>query len=202
MKSLFGIFSVLSLALLFAFTAPDGNGLEVGDTAPDFKLQNAIDDSWVSLSDYEGAKGYIVVFTCNACPYSKMYEDRINDLNKEYADKGYPVIAINPNDPDIVADDGYDEMKVRADKKSFSFKYLFDANQEVYPAYGATITPHVFLLDKDRVVKYIGAIDNNAKDADAATVHYVADAIHAMEGGNDPDPNFTKAIGCTIKVKS
>jgi len=202
MKSLFGILGCLSLTILLAFTLPMGNGLEVGDTAPDFKLQNAVDDSWVSLSDYENAKGYIVIFTCNMCPYSKMYEDRINDLSNEYADKGYPVIAINPNDPDVVSGDGYAEMKVRADEKEFSFKYLFDANQEVFPAYGATRTPHVFLLDQNRVVKYIGAIDDNAKSADDVTKNYVANAIAAMEAGSDPDPSFTKAIGCTIKVKS
>ena len=202
MKNLFGFFGFLSLALLLAFTLPDGGGLDVGDTAPDFKLQNAVDDSWVSLSDYENAKGYIVIFTCNMCPYSKMYEDRINDLHKEYADQGYPVIAINPNDPDVVAGDGYAEMKVRADEKKFTFKYLFDANQEVFPAYGASRTPHVFLLDQKRVVKYIGAIDNNSKNAEEADEKYVANAIAAMEKGKDPDPSFTKAIGCTIKVKS
>ena len=202
MKRLFGIFGIISLALIVAFTLPEGGGLEVGDTAPDFKLQNAVDDSWVSLSDYKDAKGYIVIFTCNMCPYSKMYEDRINDLSKNYESKGYPLIAINPNDPDVVAGDGYAEMKERAEEKKFSFKYVFDANQEVFPAYGATRTPHVFLLDQNRVVKYIGAIDNNAKSPEDATDKYVADAIAAMEKGDDPDPSFTKAIGCTIKVKS
>ncbi len=202
MKSLIGIISIVSLSLILAFALPDGNGLELGDTAPDFKLQNAIDDSWVSLSDYKNAKGYIIIFTCNMCPYSKMYEDRINDLHKQYADKGYPVVAINPNDPDVVAGDGYAEMKVRAKEKSYSFKYLFDANQEVFPAYGASRTPHVFLLDKNLIVKYIGAVDNNPKSADDVTQHYVANAISAMEKGNNPDPDFTKAIGCTIKVKS
>jgi len=202
MKNLFGIIGFLSLTLLLAFTIPVGGGLEIGDTAPDFKLQNAVDESWVSLSDYENVKGYIVIFTCNTCPYSVMYEDRINDLSKEYMDKGYPVIAINPNDPDVKAGDGFNEMKVRADEKDFSFKYLLDANQDVFPAYGATRTPHVFLLDENRVVKYIGAIDNNAKSAEDVTVNYVDIAIAAMEKGDDPDPNFTKAIGCTIKVKS
>ncbi len=203
MKGLFGIFGFLGIAAFLAFTAPDaGPGLEVGDTAPDFKLQNAIDGSWVSLSDYEDAKGYIVIFTCNTCPYSVMYEDRIIALHQRYADKGYPVVAINPNDPEVQGGDSFDLMKVRAEEKSFPFAYLFDAKQEVFPAYGASRTPHVFLLNKDRKVEYIGAIDNNAKSADAATELYVDAAIKALDGGMKPDPSFTKAIGCTIKVKS
>lgn len=203
MKSLFGIFGFLGIAAVLAFTSPEaGPGLEVGDTAPDFKLQNAITDEWVSLSDYKDTKGYIVIFTCNTCPYSVMYEDRIIALHQKYAEKGYPVVAINPNDPDMQPDDSYDKMKVRADEKEFPFPYLFDANQEVFPAYGASRTPHVFLLDKARTVKYIGAIDNNAKSPDGATELYVDSAIKALESGKSPDPNFTKAIGCTIKVKS
>jgi peroxiredoxin len=202
MKRLFGIFGFLGLTLILAFALPDRNGLDIGDIAPDFKLQNAVDESWVSLSDYDNVKGYIVVFTCNMCPYSKIYEDRINDLSKEYTPQGYPLIAINPNDPDVVAGDGFAEMKIRAEEKGFSFDYLFDANQEVFPAYGATRTPHVFLLDQNRVVKYIGAIDNNAKNAEEVTENYLVNAINALKSGNDPDPNFTKAIGCTIKVKS
>ena len=93
-------------------------------------------------------------------------------------------------------------MKARAEEKGFPFPYLIDAKQEVFPAYGATRTPHVFLLDKEMTVRYIGAIDNNPQDAAAADEHYVADAIAALEDGKSPDPDFTKAIGCTIKVKS
>ena len=202
MKFLTSILTVMAVGVLMSFSTSVGDGLEVGDKAPDFNLQNAIDDSWVSLGTYEDAKGYIVIFTCNTCPYAVMYEDRIIELHNTYAAKGYPVIAINPNDPDVKSGDSYDAMKVRADEKSFPFAYLFDSKQEVFPAYGATRTPHVYLLDSDKTVQYIGAIDDNAQDEEAVNKTYLADAIHALEKGKTPDPTFTKAIGCTIKVKS
>jgi len=201
MKRLSGILGFMILSLTLALANPGGPGVEVGDVAPDFKLQN-IDGEWVSLSEYEDAKGYIVIFTCNSCPYSVLYEDRIIELHERYAAKGYPVIAINPNDPSVQPKDSYEKMKVRADEKGFDFPYVFDSKQEVFPAYGASRTPHVFLLDSERVVQYIGAIDDNPKDADAVTVNYVDNAIMAMTNGSKPDPDFTKAIGCTIKVKS
>lgn len=202
MKTTLSFFALLGIASILAFTSPAGEGLEVGDTAPDFNLQNAIDDSYVSLASYEGAKGYIVIFTCNTCPYAVMYEDRIIELHNTFAPQGYPVVAINPNDPDVKSGDSYEAMKQRAEEKGFPFAYLFDAKQEVFPAYGATRTPHVYLLDKARTVQYIGAIDNNPQDAAAADQHYISSAIAAMESGEKPDPDFTKAIGCTIKVKT
>ncbi len=176
------------------------DGLAVGDKAPDFKLKN-IDGKMMSLSDVADAKGYIVTFTCNHCPYAVMYEDRLIEMHKTYAPKGYPVIAINPNDPEVQPKDSFDEMVVRAKEKGFNFPYLFDEGQKVYPQYGATRTPHVYLLDKDMTVRYIGAIDDNHEDETAVKVKYVENAITAMQAGKDPDPSFTKAIGCTIKKK-
>ncbi|RMF32509.1 MAG: thioredoxin family protein [Bacteroidetes bacterium] len=189
---------------------PD-KGLKVGDIAPDFKLKNANastfgkltfeEDALVGLEDFQGAKGWIVTFTCNTCPFAVMYEDRLIQLHNKYANLGYPVVAINPNDPEIKPGDSYEAMKQRAKEKGFPFVYLFDEKQEVYPAYGATRTPHVFLLDNERRVRYIGAIDNNAQDAEAVSRRYVEEAIAALERGEDPDPPLTKAIGCTIKAK-
>lgn len=203
MNRLTGILACLSLALAYAFALPaPGNGYEVGDVAENFSLQNAIDGEWVSLSDYADVNGYIVIFTCNTCPYAVMYEDRIIDLHNTFAPRGYPVVAINPNDPEIKPGDSYEAMKERAEEKNFPFPYLFDAEQAVFPKYGAKRTPHIFLLDENRIVRYIGAIDNNAQNAAAANEHYVAAAIEALEKGEEPDPDFTKAIGCTIKVKS
>ncbi|MFK7809134.1 MAG: thioredoxin family protein [Saprospiraceae bacterium] len=173
-------------------------GYQVGDKAEDFKLKN-VDGSMVSLSDMKEAKGFIVTFTCNHCPYSVLYEDRLIDLHNEFAAKGYPVIAINPNDPAAQPGDSFADMQVRAKEKEFPFAYLFDDGQKVYPKFGATRTPHVFILDKEMVVQYIGAIDDNAKDASAVEEHYVKDAIAALEAGKTPDPSFTKAIGCSIK---
>lgn len=177
------------------------SGYQVGDKAEDFNLKN-IDGSMVSLSGIADAKGYIVTFTCNHCPYSVLYEDRLISLHNEYAAKGYPVIAINPNDPAAQPGDSFEDMQVRAKEKAFPFVYLFDDGQKVYPKFGATRTPHVFLLDKEMVVQYIGAIDDNAKDAEAVKVNYVKNAIEALEAGKMPDPNFTKAIGCSIKKKA
>lgn len=174
-------------------------GYQVGDKATDFKLKN-VDGKMVSMADYKDAKGYVVIFTCNHCPYSIAYEDRINDLNKKYAPLGYPVLAINPNDPSVSPGDSYEAMQERSKSKNFTFPYLYDEGQKVFPVYGATRTPHVFLLDKDLTVAYIGAIDNNHQDASAANEKYLEDAIEDLRADKQPDPNFTKAIGCTIKV--
>jgi len=179
-------------------------GYNVGDKASDFSLKN-VDGSMVSLSNYPEAEGFVVIFTCNHCPFAKAYEDRIIELDKKYSKKGYPVIAINPNDPEIVPDDSYEAMKVRAREKGFTFPYLVDKTQEVYRMYGATRTPHVFLLKKENdnlKVKYIGTIDDNYQDASGVTNKYLENAIEALLAGKNPDPDFTKAIGCTIKDKS
>lgn len=176
------------------------DGLEVGDKAPNFNLKNH-DGTMISLADYAGKKGTIVTFTCNHCPYAVMYEDRLNDLHSKYASQGYPVLAINPNDPEVKPADSFEKMGERVKEKGFEFAYLFDDGQKVYPQYGATKTPHIFLLDSEHTVKYIGAIDDNPQDASGVKKKFLEDAIAALEAGNDPDPNFTKAIGCSIKVK-
>ncbi len=177
-----------------------GNGYKVGDKAADFSLKS-VDGQMVSLSDYKDAKGYIVVFTCNTCPFSVKYEDRINEMHQKYADAGYPVIAINPNDPSIKTGDSYDAMKIRAEEKGFDFPYVFDEGQKVFPVYGATKTPHVYILDQDMIVKYIGAIDDNPGDAEMVDMNYVDNAIASIQKGVNPDPASTKAIGCSIKYK-
>jgi peroxiredoxin len=192
-------------------TSPGGKsgsavgGLDIGQIAPDFKLKN-VDGRMLSLADVKDAKGkapkgYIVTFTCNTCPYAVMYEDRLIELHNKYAPQGWPVVAIQPNDASQKPGDGFEEMKIRAQEKDFPFVYLIDEKQEVYPKYGATKTPHVFLLDNTRKVRYIGTIDNNPQDAAAADKHYVASAIDAISAGKEPDPAKTKAIGCGIKGK-
>ena len=178
-------------------------GYQVGDKASDFKLKN-VDGNYVSLADYKDAKGFILMFSCNHCPYSVAYEDRKIELDKKYKPLGYPVIIINPNDPEVEPRDSYELMQVRAKEKGFTFPYLFDEGQKVYPVYGATRTPHVYLLkkeDSDYIVKYIGAIDDNHRDAGAVKEPYLANAVDALLAGKAPEPNFTRAIGCTIKTK-
>ena len=178
-------------------------GYTIGDKATDFSLKN-IDGKFVSLKDYPGAKGFVVIFTCNHCPYAIAYEDRIIEIDRKYKEKGYPVIAINPNDPEVSPNDSYPGMIVRAKEKGFTFPYLFDEGQKVYPVYGATRTPHVFLLNKegkDLVVRYIGTIDDNYGDASKVKQTYLADAIEALVAGKSVEKEETRAIGCTIKTK-
>lgn len=171
----------------------------IGDKVEDFNLKN-IDGRSYSLTDAKDAKGYIVVFTCNHCPYAVMYEDRMNELNTFAQKEGFVLYAINPNDPKKVPEDGYEEMKVRAKEKGFEFPYLVDEGQKVYPRWGATKTPHAYVLDSNMVIQYIGAIDDSARDASAVTVNYVKDAIKALNKGEKPEVTTTKAIGCSIKT--
>ncbi len=175
-------------------------GYQPGDVATDFSLKST-DGKMVSMKDFPDAKGFIIVFTCNHCPFAIKYEDRINDLAKRYKPQGYELIAINPNDPEVQPADSFEAMQDRAKEKSFAFPYLFDEGQQIFPQYGATKTPHVFLLDKERVVRYIGAIDDNVEDASLVQEKYLENAIAALSQGNLPEPSVTKAIGCSIKVK-
>lgn len=187
----------------FALTSAFAQGYKVGDEATDFKLKN-IDDKMISLSDFKDAKGFIVIFTCNHCPYAIAYEERIIALDKKYKALGYPVIAINPNDPEVQPQDSFELMKQRAKSKGFTYPYLIDEGQKIYPQYGAQKTPHVYILKKDgkkNIVKYIGAIDNNYKNANDADQKYVESALDALLKGQEPEVKSTVAIGCTIKTR-
>lgn len=176
-------------------------GYKIGDTATDFNLKN-VDGKFYSLSEMEDAKGYIVVFTSNVCPFAIKYEDRLIDLHNRMAPKGYPVVAINSNDASMQDGDSFDNMVVRAREKGFPFLYLKDEDQKIFPQYGASKTPHVYLLDADMKVQYIGAIDDDANSPENVEAEYVVNAINALEQGELPSPNFTKAIGCPIKSKN
>lgn len=198
MKRLF-----MMLMATFVVAGLYAQGLKIGDKAPDFRLKN-VDGKMVSLADYPQAKGFIVIFSCNHCPFVKAYEDRMIALHEKYAPKGFPVIAINSNDPEVEPEDSFDKMVERARQKKFPFAYLFDEGQKVYPLYGATRTPHVFILSKkanDLIVEYIGTIDDNYKDASAVKEKYVENAVDALLSGKKPAVTETKAVGCSIKVK-
>ncbi|MBA6154012.1 thioredoxin family protein [Gelidibacter maritimus] len=201
MKHIKGIFAVVAIVLLSGF-ATISPGYDIGDIATDFELEN-IDGNMVSLSDYKDAKGFIVIFTCNTCPYSVAYEDRIVALDKKYASKGYPVIAIMPNNTDVQPRDNMDAMKQRAKSKGFTFPYLKDEGQKISPQYGATKTPEVYVLqktNKGNEVKYIGAIDDNYQDAGAVRLRYVENAVDALLAGQPIKEAKTRAIGCSIKL--
>ena len=205
MKVLKAILIVCVFVVGTAFTINTiDKGYEIGDVVEDFSLKN-IDDKNVSLKGLKNVKGAILVFTRNHCPYSKMYEDRIIALDKKYKALGYPVIAINPNDPSVSNGDDFASMKQRAEVKEFTFPYLFDEGQKVYPKFGATRTPHVFILNKkkdDFVLAYIGAIDDNARDEKKVGEKYVEDAVNTLLEGKELTKTKTKAIGCSIKTAS
>ncbi|MFA5326723.1 MAG: thioredoxin family protein [Prolixibacteraceae bacterium] len=199
MKRMFFIVFLIS----FAVSVAVAGGYGTGDKAADFKLKN-VDGKFISFSNYPDAKGFVVIFTCNHCPYAQAYQDRIIEIDKKYKVLGYPVIAISPSDPELVPADSYDKMVAVANSNGYTFPYLIDANQEVYKRYGATKTPTAFLLQRQTdnlFVAYNGAIDNNYQDALKVTEPYLANVLDALLAGKQPDPQTTKAIGCGIQSK-
>jgi len=181
------------------------HGYKVGDEATDFQLKN-VDGSTVSLGmiKYSAAKGFIVVFTCNHCPFSKSYEDRIIELNKKFENLGYPVVAINPNDPEREPEDSFANMQKRAKEKGFTFPYLFDETQKISYFYGAERTPHVYIVKKEAgkfKVAYIGAIDNDVQNVNEKKEKYVETAVNELIAGKPVTKALTKAVGCAIKWK-
>ena len=192
---------VMVVAAVFFAGSSVKKGYDVGDNATDFKLKN-VDGKMVSLADYGDAKGFIVVFDCNTCPYSRAYDGRIIDLSKKYAPQKFPLIAINANDPEVSSGDSFDNMVKDAKQKKYDFPYLVDETQKVAKAYGATNTPHVFVLIKngsDLKVAYIGTIDDNARNASDVTRKYVEDAVDALLAGKQVPTTKTRAVGCGIK---
>lgn len=204
MKTLKILF-LLTVALVAAAAVIFGmrdykSGYEVGDIATDFSLKD-VSGNQVSLSQFNDAKGFILVFMCNTCPFSIANEERILALDKKYKSVGFPVIGINPNNPVVSPGDSFEAMQQRSKEKNFTFPYLFDEEQQVYPQYGATKTPHVFILKKENglVIKYIGAIDNSVRDSETVTEKYVENAINSLLSDEDIKTTTTKAIGCSIK---
>ncbi|MFD2585452.1 thioredoxin family protein [Croceitalea marina] len=197
-----GLLTLLVITMSFVNNDKAVLGYEIGDVVTDFSLKN-IDGNMISLADYKEAKGFFVIFTCNTCPYAIAYEDRIIALNEKYKSRGFPVIAINPNNPEVKPGDSFEEMKSRAKEKGFNFPYVLDEGQRIYPQYGATKTPHVYLLektDKGNVVRYIGAIDDNYQDAAKVEEKYAENAVDALLAGEEVKVTKTRAIGCSIKV--
>jgi peroxiredoxin len=178
-------------------------GYQLKAEVSDFSLPNANGQD-VSLSQYNSAKGVIVVFTCNHCPFAKAYEDRIQALDGKFRAQGFPVVAINPTDPLAYEEDSFEKMKAKVSSKGYTFPYLADASQEVSRKFGATKTPHVFVLSNDKgkfTVEYIGAIDDNPQDPPGVTRRFVEEAVTNLLSGKPVGTTTTKAIGCVIKWK-
>ncbi len=189
--------------LLQAAILSAGESYKVGDIVSDISLKN-VNGKMVSFSQFKDTKGFIVVFACNTCPVVKKYQQRIIDLNTQFSDKGYPVVAINSNDEGVSPGDSYEEMKKYAAAHGFKFQYLYDETQDVAKRWGATNTPHVYVLTKDGdklKVAYVGAIDNNADEPEKADKKYVVDAVNALLNNEQVPVASTKAIGCGIKWK-
>lgn len=200
MKLLFSWLVIGLISLSFTFK----KGYDVGDLVTDFKLKN-VDGKLVSLADYQNAKGFIIIFDCNTCPVSKAYNARILALGKKYPELGFPVILINPNSPELSEGDSYPAMVKYAKKKKYPFPYLYDESQETIRQFGATNTPHVFVLNKTSEglrVAYIGAIDDNTRNASKASSHFVEDAVNDLLAGREVTTPKTKAIGCSVKLKN
>lgn len=195
------LIELLTVALISARNVSDG--YKVGDVIQDFKLKN-VDGKMISLADNKDTKGYIVAFTCNTCPVAKAYENRIIALNEQFAPKGYPVVAIQSNDAQRSPGDSYDAMQQRAKSSKYSFPYLYDDTQTVARAFGATNTPHMFVVKRDGGqfrIAYIGAIDNNQYDAAGADKKYVETAVNELLAGKSVTTPSARAVGCGIKWK-
>ena len=196
------LFSILLSAICLQISA-QVTTITPGTPAPSFSLPDVSGKS-ISFSDFPDAKGFIVAFTCNTCPVAKAYEQRIIDLNTKFAPLGYPVIAINPNDPEISKGDNFEAMKERAKSNNYAFPYLFDKGQATTNAYGARATPHIFLVErKDNLntVVYTGSIDNDPENINNSKLNYLDQAIQALSEGKAPATATTKALGCSVKRK-
>jgi len=174
--------------------------LRIGDKAVPFNLP-AIDGVNHSLSEYGGKDAVVVMFSCNHCPYVRAWEDRMVQIQADYAARGVQLVAINANDATKYPEDSFHKMKERAREKQFNFPYLRDESQEIAKAYGAERTPEVFLFDKTGTLRYHGVIDDNYDDPKAVKVKYLRNALDAVLAGSRPKTTETKPVGCTIKWK-
>jgi peroxiredoxin len=188
-----------TLAALHFFTAAVGRAgeLKIGDAAPTFSGIVGTDDKEHALKDYASAKVVVLVFTCNHCPVAQAYQERVKTLQKDYKAKGVQIVAVNVNNLNA---DKLDKMKEVAKEKKFDFPYLYDASQKIGKDYGAKVTPHVFVLDKNRKLAYMGAIDDNM-DESKVKKHSLRDAVEALLSGKEPAEKTTKQFGCGIKYE-
>ncbi len=190
--------TLLAVALIslpsFDFQAPPISDIQ------DFRLKN-VDGRMVSMKDFPDAKGFIIIFTCNHCPFAKLYPPRLNALNEKYKPLGYPLIAISSTDTILYEEDTYPKMVEKATSEAFNFPYLFDETQSVAQNFKAQKTPHAYVLQKVKrnwVVRYNGAIDDNGGEPEAVTQAFVANAVDALLAGKEVAVKETKSIGCQI----
>ena len=174
--------------------------LSIGDRWIPFTLPG-VDDQGHTLADYGEKNAVAVIFSCNHCPYVKAWEDRMVQIQRDYADQGVQLLVINSNDPSKYPEDSFPQMKSRAAEKGFNFPYLHDETQEVATQYGAERTPEVFLFDQSGSLRYHGAIDDNYDNPSAVQQQYLRSALDAILAGEAPKIEATTPVGCTIKWK-
>jgi peroxiredoxin len=201
-----GAIVMLSLA---AWAQQPHPTLAIGSSAPNFELPG-IDGATHTLSDYSASRVLVVIFTCNHCPIAQMYERRIAQLSADYKDRGVSVVAIEPNDPKAITideldssdiSDSLDEMKIRAEYKHLTYPYLYDGEtQSVTNAYGPQATPHAFVFDSERRLRYEGRVDNSYR-SELVTTHEVRDAIDALLAHREVAVKHTGVFGCSTKWK-
>ena len=173
-------------------------------TVSDFRLKST-DNKWVSLKKYPAAKGFIIVFICNHCPFVSRYADRLNALNKKYAPLGVPLIAINSSDTLIFRDETFAKMTEYAKKKKYTFPYLCDKNQSAGRSFAANRTPHAFVIWKEKsswVIEYSGSLDDNGAESSKITHAYISEAIENLLAGKKVTIPATNSIGCEIHYRS
>ncbi len=172
----------------------------LADTIEDFSLQN-VDGNYISLKSYPEAKGFIIVFTCNHCPFAKLYSERFNEMAKKYGALNVPLLAINPMDTVVYEDESFLAMQEKAKLASFTFPYLQDNIQTVAKDFNADHTPHAFVIWKENnqwIIKYTGAIDDNGAESDKVKNPYLTNAVDELLAGKKVQEPETRSIGCAV----
>ncbi len=172
--------------------------IKIGDPIVPFRLPG-VDGRTHGTDDYATTPILVVIFSCNHCPYVQAWEDRMIAIQRDYLARGVQFLLINSNDPAQYPEDSFEEMQKRASLKGYPFPYLFDETQEVARSYGAERTPEVFVFDRDRRLRYHGAIDDNYEDPSRVQAHYLRDALDALLSGNPVPVEETRPVGCTVK---
>jgi peroxiredoxin len=200
LRQKFAIMKLLTMSLAILNTPAIAGKLSIGDPIPaaDIKMKN-IDGKMVSINDIKGKKGTAVIFSCNSCPWSVAWEERITEIGNKFSQKGFGVIEINSNDPVRKPTDNFEGNVKRADKLGMKFSYTVDASSVVARTFGAEITPEVFLFDAENKLVYHGAVDDNGQDATAVNAHFLINALDEMNGGKAVTVSETKSMGCSIK---
>ena len=188
------------MTLIFAGVACAGDQLAIGATAPGFSLVNAVDGKTVVMKPNDGFLK-VVVFTCNECPFAKAFEPRLIEIANRYGHRGIHFYAVDSNDDMKYPEESLQGMKARADAQEYPYPYLKDGDSKIAVAYGARVTPHVFVVDGEGKVRYRGYVDDSAKPAERKTTGLI-NALNALTEGREVATADTRAFGCTIKFKS